>query len=314
MKKDYNILSYFNMRALFMGIGLSNILEQSKELFWLSILIGTIIGILLLFIAKIELKNNLINIFTSSILIIIALVIIINMISTMYLTEMPKFLVGLPLILLMLYILSKSEKVIFRISSILIVLNGVLYFASVLSLFRYVEWVNFSYTGTSIKTVLLGGLEFALYSVTPLLVTKDKKYAKFSLIKTYLVSSSTMTLLFFLTYGMLGANLVSDYRYPEYIILKKVSFFNSIANVHNIVSFVWIFDIFVLLLSCGNCIKNNLKHKKLIYIIIPALLIITSLFNKHYIAIIIFYKYSWIFLIVLFILMILFNKKIHFKE
>ena len=138
MKKNYNILNYFNMRALFMGIGLSNILTLAKEMFWLSIIIGTIIGLLLLFIAKIELKKNITNIISSSILIVIGLVIVINMISTMYLTDMPKFLVGLPIVLLMLYILSKNENVIFRIGTILIVFNGLLYFSSVLSLFRYV--------------------------------------------------------------------------------------------------------------------------------------------------------------------------------
>jgi len=47
MKKEYNILNYFNMRSLFLGVGLSKILIDAKELFWLALILGTILGILI---------------------------------------------------------------------------------------------------------------------------------------------------------------------------------------------------------------------------------------------------------------------------
>lgn len=310
MKRQFNILNYFNMRALFMGIGLSRILIRTNELFIISIILGTILGSIILSCLKIELKNKYINIFASSILIIISLIIVINMISTMYLTEMPKWLVGLPLIFLILYILSKEEIVIFRVGSILIVLNLLLYFLTFTSLVQIIEPINFTYTGTTFNNVLIGALEYTLYSITPIYITKDKDYATIPLVKTYVISSITMSILFILTYGILGSKLVNIFRYPEYIILKKITFLDTLANVQNIISFIWIFDILMLLLSCGNCIKKSLNNKKLIYIIIPLLLIITSIINKHYVAIISVYKYCACILGGLFILLILFNKKV----
>lgn len=40
MKKDFNILNYFNTRALFMGIGLSRIISQAHEYSYISIILG----------------------------------------------------------------------------------------------------------------------------------------------------------------------------------------------------------------------------------------------------------------------------------
>lgn len=242
-----------------MGIGLSRIISSSHEYVWLSLIIGTLIGLLLLFLFKLEMRNNFLNVLANSVIIIISLIIIINMISTMYLTKMPKFLIGLPLIILVMYMMNKKEIVIFRVANILLVFNLVLYAVSFFALLKYFRFSNFYYTNVKWITILISSVEYALYSVTPTFLTRKEKYKDISIYKTYLISSLTMSILCILTYGILGPNLSSILRYPEYLILKQISLSSAIENIENIISFMWIIDIYMLIVSCSESIKYNLK-------------------------------------------------------
>lgn len=314
MKKDFNILNYFNMRSLFLGIGLSKILIDAKELFWISLILGTLIGVLILKFIHIELKNRFINIIIASIFFSFGITILLNMISTMYLTEMPKFFVGIPLLLLIIYVISKKEITIFRISNILIIINIAMFILMFLSLVHSIKLINFSYTGTPVNKVILASFEYAIFSSVPTFITRHKKFSDESLIKTYVISSFTMGLLFFLTLGMLGPGLVSLYRYPEYIILKEVTFFDTLANLENFISFIWIFDIVIFLISCANTIKKSFMNDKITYIFIIILFLSISYFNRFYEFIISNYKYSFQILTLSLIILFLFNRKPHQNE
>ena len=311
MKREFNILNYLNSRALFMGIGLSKLLIQAHEYIWISLILGTIIGAILMHFVKFKMKKSLLNVVICSILFVIGLNILINMISTMYLTEMPKLLVGIPIILLVMYILNKREVIIYRVANILFVLNIFLYVVAMLSLVSDFHLENFSYSNTPIQNVIFSALEFALFSTLPTLITRDENTADISLVKTYIISAITMGTWFLLTYGILGANLVDIYRYPEYIILKKISIMNFLENIENIVSFVWLFDIIIFLLCNGNAIKKNVDNPRLINILLPILLLITAFINRFYILILYIYKYSSIILLILAILLFVANKKRH---
>ena len=311
MKREFNILNYLNSRALFMGIGLSKLLIQAHEYIWISLILGTIIGAILLHFVKFKMKKSILNVVICSILFVIGLNILINMISTMYLTEMPKLLVGIPIILLVMYILNKREVIIYRVANILFVLNIFLYVVAMLSLVSDFHLENFTYSNTPIQNVIFSALEFALFSTLPTLITRDENTANISLVKTYIISAITMGTWFLLTYGILGANLVDIYRYPEYIILKKISIMNFLENIENIVSFVWLFDIIIFLLCNGNAIKKNVDTPRLINILLPILLLITAFINRFYILILYIYKYSSIILLILAILLFVANKKRH---
>lgn len=311
MKKDFNILNYFNMRSLFLGVGLSKILIDAKELFWVALIIGTLMGILILKFMRIELKNKFINTLIASIFFILGLTILLNMISTMYLTEMPKLFAGIPLILLIIYVISKKEVTIFRISNILIIINITLFIAMFLSLIHCIDFINFSYTNTPIKNVLLAGCEYAIFSTVPTFITRHKKVSDESLIITYIISSLTMGLLFFLTLGMLGPGLINIYRYPEYIILKEVSFFDTLANLENFISFIWIFDVIIFLISCANTVKKSINNNKITYGIMGGLLLLTTYLNKFYEFIIATYNYSFYVLIASLVILYIFNRKPH---
>lgn len=302
------------MRALFLGVGTAKILITAKEYFLISLLLGTLLGVGLLFLFRVELKNKIISTIVASILFIIAIILLIHMISTMYLTEMPKLLIGIPIVLLVLYIISKKEIVLYRVSTILVVINTILFALTFISLIRYVKWSNFSYTDTSFMKVLFAGVQYAIFSTVPTFITRDKEISDYSLIKTYVISSFTMGVIFFLTFGILGPELINQYRYPEYIILKKVTFLETLANLENIISFVWVFDILMLLVSCANTIKKCINHNKITYLFLIGILIFVSFISKFYQSILYVYDYTLYILISVFLLLYLFNRKKNHKH
>lgn len=302
------------MRALFLGVGTAKILITAKEYFLISLLLGTLLGVGLLFLFRVELKNKIISTIVASILFIIAIILLIHMISTMYLTEMPKLLIGIPIVLLVLYIISKKEIVLYRVSTILVVINTILFALTFISLIRYVKWSNFSYTDTSFMKVLFAGVQYAIFSTVPTFITRDKEMSDYSLIKTYVISSFTMGVIFFLTFGILGPELINQYRYPEYIILKKVTFLETLANLENIISFVWVFDILMLLVSCANTIKKCINHNKITYLFLIGILIFVSFISKFYQSILYVYDYTLYILISVFLLLYLFNRKKNHKH
>lgn len=308
MKTEYKFLNYFNMRSFFLGVGLSRILSSTKEMFFISIILGTILGIIILKLMNISIKKRMINVLICSILFIMALIILSNMISSMYLTEMPKFMVGIPIIIVILYTLKQQEKVIFKITNILIVINILFFVLSIIALIPYIKLINFSYTDVQISNILLSSLEYAFLSTTPIIISKDEKFKDVSVIKTYVISSVTMSILFAITLGILGSNMASVYRYPEYIILKRITLFNNSANLENIICLYWIFDVLMFLITCSNRIKDIIGVKKASILII-GLLFITSFFNSDYIYIIFIYKYTYIVFGTILLLLYLFNKK-----
>lgn len=306
--RNYNILSYFNMRALFMGIGISKLLTLSQEYTIISLFIGTILGSIFLYFYKSSNNKSIINVIVSSIYIMLSLMILINMISSHYLSSTPKILVGIPLLLLMLYMGSKSKKVLYRLSNILIVLNILIFILAVISLVPYFNINSFNYTNTGIGKILLGSLYYMLLSISPTLVIKDNNV---KIVKTYIISSITLGIWLLLTYGILGSDLIGILRYPEYVILKNVNIGGTIENIENIVSFMWMIDVIILMFSSIISIKDNLKNSNYVYLIISIVFIIVTVINMDYYILDYIYKYVIILISILFFSSILANKKTH---
>lgn len=306
--REYKLLSYFNMRALFMGVGIAKILNMSHEYTFLSIIIGTLAGILFLKYYRSSNNKSFISILVSLITIIISLFILINMVSSHYLPGMPKLIVSIPILLLTLYMASKSRIILYRLSSVLIYINIIIFILSIISLVPYFSFNSFTFTDTNIFKILLGGLYYFLLSITPTLSIKGDNY---NLVKTYIYSSITLSIWMILTYGILGNGLVSILRYPEYVILKNVSLVGTLENIENFVSFMWIIDIVILIFSNVINIKENLVNKKYIYVLIPIIFFITAIINVEYYLLDFIYSNVIIIISILFLLNILSNKKAH---
>ena len=124
--RERNLLSVtqFLAKALFMGIGISNVLEKAKESTIFVIILGTLFGCFLItLLNKFNYKEvKGIRKWAMFILIFILLVIgleeLINLISSIYLIDTNKFFIALPLLLVILYLNSKDISVNFKISSI----------------------------------------------------------------------------------------------------------------------------------------------------------------------------------------------------
>lgn len=307
MKKEWNILNFFNMQGLFLGIGFSKILISSKENFLLSILIGYILGMFLLYFLNIKKKNNVFNIILYSIISIYALVVLINMASTMYLNLMSKSMISIPLLFLLLYILNKKEIVLYRVSNVLIVVNICIYLFALLCLLPYFDTTNFVYTATKPINILTSGLNYTILSTSIVLMTKENQRKDVSILKTYTLATLFLIIDCVMIYGIFSYSLVEVVRYPEYVLLKKISIGDFIQNLENLISFIWLFNIIMSLAYLTNSIKNCLPNKKIINLIVPILFIFASIVNKYYIAMFTMYQYEPFILDITALVFIIFN-------
>ena len=309
MKKEYNILQYFNMRSLFIGIGISRILANAHELHPISVILGTLIGLIILKFIKIELKNNIVNTIISIVFLIYSFVIIVNLVSTMYLNHMMKFLLGIPIILLLMYILKCKEILIYRISNIMIVIVVFFFFFCLFCLLPNVEFSNLMYTNVSIKDVIISAIEYALISTVPTFIIRYKETSDIPIYKTYIASSITILLMMFVTYLILGPKLSELFRYPEYMVLKSINISGSLTNLENMLSLIWLIDAIMFIFCCGNTIKRQINNKVVLNIILVFILIVASIISKYYQLILSVYLYIIPILIISLISLYLVNKK-----
>ena len=320
LNRERNLLSLtqFFAKALFMGIGLSNILEKARESTIFVIILGTLFGsFLLTIINKFNYKNvkgirkwfMFILIF---ILLIIGLEELINLISSIYLIDTNKFFIAFPLLLVLLYLNSKEISVNFKISSILVILCNTIYFVAVLGLIPNVKSLNFlPLFNVPFSKVLFISFEFALYSITPCILfgglNNNIDNLNKKILKEYLGSNIVLSSIFLLTQGVLGINLINLFKYPEYVILKKISLLDFINNVENILSFCWLFMIFMYLSICSKQLYDityetfNKKWIYPIFLIVSIYFISSNLFDNVKFLIFI-YNYLWLIcLIILFV-------------
>ena len=328
MKKNNNeknllSLTQFFAKALFMGIGLSNILEKSKESSIFVIILGTLFGCFLLSIINRFNYNNIKGVrkWCMFILIFILLVIgleeLINLISSIYLIDTNKFLIALPLLLVILYLNSKDINVNFKISSILVIVCNSIYFVAVLGLIPNIKSMNFlPLFNVPFNKVLLISFEFAIYSITPCIlfggIKNNIENINSKMIKEYIGSNLVLSSIFLLTQGVLGIELVNLFKYPEYVILKKINLLDFINNVENILSFCWLFMIFMYLSICSKELydisSNTFKNKWIypIFLIISIYFISSNLFDNVRFLIFL-YNYLWLICICIILLYLIIN-------
>lgn len=315
-KHEYNSLLYLISQPLFLGIGFIKIIRDVGSDYWISIILGIIIGLLINYILKLLPKNNnkYLFILLNIIILFIMTSILTKCISSLYLNKTPDNFILLPLLFIAYYSSNKNDETIFKIANIIILINAILFITALISLVPLLSINNFlPVTGdSSIIKILLSGLDFAIISTAPLLLFPNIK--KYYNSKVYLFSTANIAIFFILIIGTLSINVASIFNYPEYIIFKRVSFIDFFDNIQNIIFMMWIFSAFSLIgLSTLNIRKYS--NKKTLLIIIILLLIISNvisnfkLFNFVYINI----RYILLSVFILFI----FNKilsKINLKN
>ena len=81
------------------------------------------------------------------------------------------------------------------------------------------------------------------------------------LIRKYLLSTATIIMIGILIIAVLGPNLIQIYRYPEYMLLKKIKAFEFLEKIENVISITWILDIFMTLSISANNIRMTITKK-----------------------------------------------------
>lgn len=306
-KYEYNSLLYLISQPLFLGIGFVKIIRDLGNDYWISIILGIIIGLFINYILKMFLKknNNIIFILINIIILLIITSSLTKCISSLYLNKTPDIVIMIPLLLIAFYSSNKNDETIFKVANIIILINAVLFLVAFISLLPLISLSNFTpvFGSSGVLNILLSSLDFALISTAPFIIFPNfkKNYNN----KIYLMSTLTIIIFFILIIGTLGINVASIFNYPEYIIFKRVSFLDFFDNIQNIIFMMWIFSSFSLIgLSSLNIRKYS--NKKTLLIIFVLIILISNVISNYKLFNFIFTNIRYI-LLSLFILLI-FNK------
>lgn len=314
---QYKCMAFLLPITMFFGIGLSNIVKETAESFWLSIIIGVVFGLIIVLgveeiftvdnegiICKANKWQSFIYVLISIVFIMLATAILTNLIVSIYLTEVNPFIICLPLIIMMIYGAYKGEDTTAKISVILLIYCIILSICILLTLTREIKFTNFlPLFNTKPIKIISQSFNYAICSTTPLIIlgvygiNNIENYKKNSLLKSYILSSLLILLIFGLTVGVLGVNMTELYRYPEYIVLKKISLFQFINNIENFMAFFWILIYIIFILLSGSFMKNSLENlsvKKWIFPTISLLILVVLYFTffKQINYLLFLYKYQ----------------------
>lgn len=325
LENNYLSLSHFFSKTLFFGIGVSKVLIDARESAIFSIILGTFFGIFIIyFINKLNYykMNNLkkiIMFILIFILFIIGIDELTNLITSIYLIDSNNFFIMLPLILVILYMNSKNINVNLKIANMLLFIFDGMVLISFVALIPEIDTLNYlPLFNVSIKKILFTAFEFALFSTVPNILyggikrNFNSKKTNIKLIKRYLLSNLFISIIIITTQGVLGIELIELFKFPEYIVLKKISFLDFINNIENILSFCLIFVIYIYLSICSKQLYDicyeTFKKKWIypIFLIISLYIISKNIFDNVNFFIII-YKYSWLIFLSILLIYILLN-------
>lgn len=327
LTKNQNMaMSFFLTRALFLGGGMSSIFALSGKDAWISGILGIILGIGIIYLINLFgkdvngslkrylAKNNLINISLKilfflfySLIIFIGILSITTLVSSYYLNYTPSLMICIPIVILLIYLTMKGTKVLGRVAQIIFPLC---LFITITKIFLLMETAKISYflplyTYPSSK-IFIGSLIFAILSSSPFLLLIDEKVPLKQNIINYLIGSITGLFIIINITSVLGDTLLKMFSYPEYAILRKIEFFNFFENVENLIAFIWLGDLFIMLATSVNRIKNLFaKPDWFAYIYLIIIVLFITLYVESNFAIIMFIYNRFIYLFGILLLLIL---------
>ncbi len=312
-KKQYQILSFFLTRALFFGLGITKIFNLSKNDAWMSGILGTFIGLGVMSILYYIKKNNpsfskllnkgIMGFSTKIIILLLAsfcihdvVLSLTTMTSSFLLPQTPSIIIAITVIITIVYGNYKGVSSFAKVAEILLPISVIIFAFKVVSSLIITDYNNFLpfFYGHKLG-ILKASIIYALLSTVPslLLINVDKTDLKYKdFILGYLMGSFTIILTLLSINGVLGPTLANILRFPEYMTLKKLSIYNFVENIENILTFTWLFDLIILGFVSAYNIKKIIKMSipkkqglsKFIYAIwlIIIMLIGVYVFNKHY--------------------------------
>lgn len=300
-----SILFFLLIQSLFAITGYKTFLNLSFQNTILSILLGTLLGLLLFngyfyLFKKINIKKIIKYKTIKGIVLLICSILVSYFIYRfsfyihyIYLNKDNLFLITGTLLLLFLYIWKFDSAILSRAIEILFYIFLIFTLIKIIGL---VPYVDVSYllpiTNNNIQSLLLSSCLFGLLTSGILCLLYifynkeiNSKKIKYYLTVSYLTSCFFILIEYILIIGILGNHLAVIYTYPEIMVLKNINFFHFIERIDYILAMEHLICIFTLLAV----LLQNIKK------------IMTSFHNKY------IDKYQILFIIFLFILSFLFN-------
>lgn len=319
-KKRQLVLATFLSRTMYFGLGTSYVFHYGKKMTILGLTIGIILGYLIL---KFLLIKNIKSFFKTKIGLVIilflsfllvnnALIAFSIMGSNFYLLKTPPLLIIIPLFILILYGVKKGLKAILRLSDILIFVSMIILVLIFTSIGHNIVFNNFLPLDFKLSRGFLNVIISSMaYSITPLLLelaivdSPDKK----SIEKGYLLGSFSILLMVIYIAGIFGTDFATRYRYPEYILLKKVNLFQEFLHLETFLAIIWFNDLLITSLLAGFLIASYFKGNKLYIVSIIHLLFNYLFFINNYQHILLIYHYTIYVLLVPLLLTLFLSKR-----
>lgn len=351
-KLGFSSIFYFLTQVMFLKVGTTQILNSSLHGCILSIILGCIFSLIILFFIfkifnyekdlsifkKIEklygkTLGNTINLFLVIIftLFFIYLLYSVNSyVQNKYLDKTPSYIILILFLIPTIWCAISNIKVISKTALPLFFISIFMVIFAILNLFIKIDIDNFKpFFSTPFLCILKNALIFTSYFVTPifLLLTTpkntiyDSKNVNKDITKFFILSEINYLCIFIFIIGIFGIDLAKIFSYPEYTLMKKINYFDFIQHVENIATIQFLYCFFISSVMCLNFIKEYLKYinryKKIPFLIIIGICLFISLnlFNNTTISYN-FVKnyYIYIYSIPLFILIIISNILIKIKK
>ena len=292
--------------SLSMCIGLSDVilLRKANNEVLIGILVGAIIGLIpILMCLKIndtytnlnifeknkKLFGNMIgSIFNAIIFLFYLFLFIVSIrasvvfVTSKYLQNTPFYFVGILVLITVLIISFKGLEVISRMSQISFIISLILVIIIEVLLFHYIEIdnilpviINGKSTFKILDAAIYEACSSGLLSILILTINKDKIVDKKRFNKTilifYAISQIALLIVMFYVLSCFGFNMATLFRYPEYILLKKIGISSSGLHIENLLAFRWLFYVLALsytsLFGVMTYLKGFKRPKKTYYII-----------------------------------------------
>ena len=314
--KGFASIIFFTAQAMFLGTGISQILNSSEQSSIFSILLGSIIGILILglfiklydyekdldIFSKIEKFygrkiGNIINI----LLVILFLTYFIYTLWSMqiyiqnkYLDKTPAIIILILFLIPIVYSVNKGIKTISKVALLLFFITIIEALLSIFGLASFIEFDNFKpFFNNPISKIVKDAIYFASYSLTPTFLMsivpknniENNNLLNKNFYKFYVLLCINFFLLFTFLVGIFGIDLAKLFYYPEFTLIKKINYFDFIQHIENILSTQWMFSLYITGSMCLLFIKKYLTSKRIdkniVYypLIIISLILATMLFK-----------------------------------
>lgn len=305
--KEYSSILFFISETMFLGVGLSEILNMSRNDAIISSMLGIVLSFVFLHLIlkfndyrkDLNIFEKLENVFGKVFgnIINISLVVLASFyfsymlwsqniyVQNKYLEETPAWLTTLFFLIPVLLSVKKDMKTISKVSIAVFFVTFVEILFAYSNLFTKIDLNNYlPLFNTKITDILISSIKYAAYSITPvifLLVTPKNKISNSNKLNKYLyifnlISGIKFLLTVSFLIGIFGIDLSRLFYYPEYSLMKKINTFNFIQNVQNILTVNSIYNLLISEVLSLFFIKTYFEYKNINKIILYLIILILS--------------------------------------